>query len=227
MANSIGPNPFTPSFGEVPLILAGRDKLLRESNAAFARSNRSPELTMLISGARGTGKTALLARIAEDAEQNGWIAVKTVASPGMLEDIYQHAARDASHLIEGKASERRLTGIGIAQLVSLEWQAGESEPKNWRIRMEALLDQIEQAGSGLLIAVDEVDPSVDEMIQLASVYQLMVMDGRRAALLMAGLAPQHREGEGRQTESRSFGAPSSASSAGYPTWMWSAPSRKP
>ena len=36
MANSIGPNPFTPSFGEVPLILAGRDKLLRESNAAFA-----------------------------------------------------------------------------------------------------------------------------------------------------------------------------------------------
>ena len=36
MANPIGPSPFTPSFGGVPLMLAGRDKLLRESNAAFA-----------------------------------------------------------------------------------------------------------------------------------------------------------------------------------------------
>ena len=91
MANSIGLNPFTPSFGEVPFILAGRDRLLREVNTAFARPNRSPELTMLISGARGTGKTALLARIAEDAVRNGWIAVTSIASPGMLEDIYQHA----------------------------------------------------------------------------------------------------------------------------------------
>lgn len=187
MANSIGPNPFTPSFGEVPFILAGRDHLLRETNAAFARPNRSPELTMLISGARGTGKTALLARMAEDAERSGWITVKTIASPGMLEDIYQHAVRDASHLVEGVADGKHLTGIGIAQLVSLEWQAGEDEPKNWRIRMEALLDQIERAGAGLLIAVDEVDPSVDEMIQLASIYQLMVMDNRRVALIMAGL----------------------------------------
>ena len=180
-------NPFTPSFGEVPLILAGRDRLLHDTDRAFSRTTRSPELTMLVSGARGTGKTALLAKMAESATQNGWIAVKTVASPGMLEDIYQHALRDASHIAGNMDAKKRLTGVGIAQLVNLEWQVEGNEPANWRIRMEGLLDQLEEAGCGLLIAVDEVDPSVDEMIQLASVYQLMIMDNRRVSLLMAGL----------------------------------------
>lgn len=60
-------NPFTPAFGEVPLYMAGRDGVLRSMARAFERQGRAPELTTLILGARGTGKTALLARIAEDA----------------------------------------------------------------------------------------------------------------------------------------------------------------
>lgn len=42
-------------------------------------------------------------------------------------------------------------------------------------------------GLGLLITVDEVVASLDEMINLAAVYQLFVREQRRVALVMAGL----------------------------------------
>ena len=187
MADDEKRNPFTPSFGEVPLCLAGRERLLGEVRAALGRDNRSPELTTLVSGARGTGKTALLARIAEDAQREGWIAVKALAAPGMLEDIYQHAVRDSSHIVEAARGGRRLTGVGVGQVLSLEWEAEAAGQANWRMRMEALLSELESRGAGLLIAVDEVDPAEAEMVELASTYQLFVMDGRRVSLVMAGL----------------------------------------
>ena len=46
---------------------------------------------------------------------------------------------------------------------------------------------LEEHGLGLMIAVDEIDASEEELIRLASVYQLFVTDNRRVALIMAGL----------------------------------------
>ena len=55
-------NPFTPSFGEVPAHLAGRQQIIRDLDRAFLSQRRRPELTSIFSGARGTGKTALMSR---------------------------------------------------------------------------------------------------------------------------------------------------------------------
>ncbi|MBR2673940.1 MAG: ATP-binding protein [Mogibacterium sp.] len=159
-------NPFTPSFGEIPHCFAGRDNIIREMETALDKDSRSPELTLLISGARGTGKTALLAKICDQASQKGWIAVKTVASQGMLEDIYQHVIKAARHLISDSSKERKLSGLGIGQLVNLEWQHAEQGDQNWRIRMEKVLDELDSKDVGILIAVDEVDVAEQEMIQL-------------------------------------------------------------
>lgn len=57
---SIEENPFTPSFGEIPVYLAGRREIIDACSRAFLSERRRPELTTLFSGARGTGKTALL-----------------------------------------------------------------------------------------------------------------------------------------------------------------------
>ena len=69
-------NPFTPSFGEVPAHLAGRQQIIRDLDRAFLSQRRRPELTSIFSGARGTGKTALMSSLATRAESHGWIAVK-------------------------------------------------------------------------------------------------------------------------------------------------------
>lgn len=180
-------NPFTPTFGQVPANMAGRDRLLREMSLAFNAQTRAPELTMLLSGARGSGKTVLLASIANEAEASGWISVSTAAAEGMLEDILVQTTDKASHLIDAPGQDKSLTGVGIGQILSLEWERGGEQPANWRLKMQKLISALEDVGSGLLILVDEFDPSIEEAVQLASVYQLFVMEDRRVALVMAGL----------------------------------------
>lgn len=179
-------NPFTPTFGMVPPYMAGRDRLLREMAQAFEDGPGNPNLSTILIGARGTGKTTLLSRFGSVAKEYGWLSVNTVAASGMLEDIVQQAGKAAAHLIEPTPT-RRLSSVGIGQILNLEWVFAEAETANWRSRMEALLDQIEQHGSGLLITVDEVTPTVEEAVTLVSVYQLLIREGYKVALIMAGL----------------------------------------
>ena len=53
--------------------------------------------------------------------------------------------------------------------------------------MNGLLERLGEADAGLLITVDEVDVSLDEMSHLVSTYQHFVRENRKVALVMAGL----------------------------------------
>lgn len=104
----------------------------------------------------------------------------------MLEDIVQRTAAEASALIK-PPDRSHLSGITIGQIIGLEWVTDEPGQANWRTRMTALLDDLGERDVGLVITVDEIDPSVDELVQLASLYQLFVRERRQVALIMAGL----------------------------------------
>ena len=175
-------NPFTPSFGEVPAHLAGRQQIIRDLDRAFLSQRRRPELTSIFSGARGTGKTALMSSLATRAESHGWIAVKTTALSGMLEEIELGTKRAAAHLIDS-STHFEVTGLGIAPLGSIEVNRVH-DASTWRYRMSDIIDQLNSAWYDFS---EEVDPTLDEMIQLAATYQHFVTDGKRVALLMAGL----------------------------------------
>lgn len=182
-------NPFTPTFGIVPLHLAGRTDILNNMADAFDSEIGNPYLSSIFIGPRGSGKTALLSCLAQEASQHAWISVTVVAAPGMLEDILQRTLEAAAEFVESKP-RKQLTGIEVAQLLGIEWTVDATEQGNWRTRMGALLSQLNQKSIGLLICVDEVNADVDEMVQLAATYQLFIGEGRRVALLMAGL-PKH------------------------------------
>ncbi len=179
-------NPFTPSFGEVPAYMAGRREAIASIVRALESPHRRPELTTIISGARGTGKTALLSLVGAKAAERGWVVASVTALEGMLDDIEIRARKGAAHLLDSTGG-MRVSGIGILQVVNVSFEADRSVGGNWRSRMEYVLDALEESGSGLVIAVDEVDADLDEMVQLAAVYQHFVREGRRIALLMAGL----------------------------------------
>lgn len=179
-------NPFTPSFGEIPEHLAGRRDLIADFKRAFGSARRRPELTSLFSGARGMGKTTLLSVLAHQAEGQGWISVNTTALPGMLDDIELEVRRRAQHLL-APAPGMSIASVGIPDVVAVSLKEPEQAAGNWRSRMTGLLDQLETAETGLLITVDELDPSLPEMIELAAVYQHFIREDRKVALLMAGL----------------------------------------
>lgn len=186
MSRNNSPNPFTPIFGRVPPFMAGRELLIEDFNRAFDSVAADPNLSSIFVGARGTGKTALLTYLSKSAEASGWIIANASAKPGMLKEIYEQTVSNSAHLVEGK-SKRRLRSISIGQLVGAEWENEDDSHDSWRLRMSRLLDELEDAGAGLLITVDEVDPAIDEMVELASTYQHFVREERRVALLLAGL----------------------------------------
>jgi hypothetical protein len=180
------PCPFTPTFGMIPPYLAGRRQIIDAMRRALVNGPGDPNLSSIVVGARGTGKTALLTCIAGEAEAAGWIVANTSATPGMLDDILERATEAASELV-GAASDLRVSGVSVGQLFGIEFDRDEPARGNWRTRMNALFKQLEPYGTGLLITVDEVKARLDEMVQLVSVYQHFVREGKRVALVMAGL----------------------------------------
>lgn len=178
-------NPFTPTFGSVPPFMAGREQILRDIESAFDNGPGDPNLSTIFTGARGTGKTALLTYLSQAALEHGWISANVSAMPGMLEDIIERAGEAASEFIT-QQNGARLKSITVGAL-GLDWEYKDAEIGNWRSRMNALLKQLEKYDIGLLITIDEVNVNSDEMLQLASVYQHFVREGRKTALLMAGL----------------------------------------
>ncbi|MFR9006853.1 MAG: AAA family ATPase [Collinsella aerofaciens] len=181
-------NPFTPMFGRVPAYMAGREQIIDDMVLAFESADSDPNLCSIFYGARGTGKTALLAYLSYRAQQEGWITANVTASDGMLEDILQRLNESAAHLIEKPAS-RRVNSVGIASIGSMSWENVdiEYEGANWRTKMNALFAQLEATGTGVLIAVDEVDASFAQMTELVTTYQHFVSENKKVALLMAGL----------------------------------------
>ena len=134
-------NPFTPSFGRVPPILAGRKLLLGEMTRAFSSSGADPNLCTILIGTRGSGKTALLARLAEEAQSHGWISASVSAMPGMLEDIIERSVDAADQFVERSASAR-LKSLSIGQLLGVEWEYRDASSGNWRTRMNRLLNRL-------------------------------------------------------------------------------------
>lgn len=184
-------NPFTPGFGQVPPFMAGRRYVIENIEDAFVNGPGDPNLTTIFTGARGTGKTTLLTLLADEAEERRWITARVSSVPGMLEDILQQAARSGSHLL-AQGQEARINSIGIGGVASLGWEYDDSNKagRNWRSRVTSLLDELEPHGVGLLITIDELQSEFDEMVQLASVYQHLIAEGRRISLLAAGLPYQ-------------------------------------
>lgn len=182
----IARNPFTPTFGIIPPIMAGRELLLEELSNAFSNGLGDPNLCTVISGARGTGKTTLLSLLASEASSQGWVVAQTTAAPGMLDDIYYQAQQNARNFIHSQ-DERKLRGISLGQIVGVEWENSSALEGNWRLQMSQILDRLQEREVGLLITVDEVKVTIEEMKQLARVYQHFVTEGRKVALLMAGL----------------------------------------
>ena len=161
-------NPFTPTFGSVPPFLAGREHILRDINRGFINGPGDPNLSTIFTGARGTGKTALLSLLSETALEHDWIAANVSAMPGMLEDIIERTKEAAdSYLSQPHA---RINGVQIGP-VGIDWTYAQEAQGNWRTRMNGIFKQLEKHDIGLLITIDEVTVDLEEMLQFASVYQ--------------------------------------------------------
>lgn len=76
-------NPFAPGAGAPPPELAGRAEIINSATTALQRIRIGrPEKSQLLLGLRGVGKTVLLNRVGELAEEIGYVAVILEAPEG-------------------------------------------------------------------------------------------------------------------------------------------------
>ena len=179
-------NPFTPSFGSIPLQLAGREKIIQDTLEGLDNGPGDPHRATIFIGARGSGKTVLLAKIAEEASANGWIGVNVNADSNMLDEILIQIRDNAKEFLAPESllhiSSINVAGVGVSR---------NEKPSNrkttWRSEMTSIIKELNEKDAGLLITVDELDVRIDELRTVITTFQHFVRERRDVALIMAGL----------------------------------------
>ena len=119
-----GDNPFTPGYGVVPQVFAGRQAEFADFEGVVLRrvAQGVYEPARLLTGDRGMGKTALLKQFEAEAEEAGhWVVrVSAVRGGAALPDLVEALAdeldrRDVAVKLERPAKQalRRVAGLAV------------------------------------------------------------------------------------------------------------------
>ena len=185
-------NPFSPTFGTTPPLLAGRDKLLARFTEALDTGPTHPDYTLLVTGDRGTGKTALLNVLEDRAADRGWATVTAAASAEPVSDRIVSEARSCMERLRGTRRGSRLgsvsaLGVGIT-LEQRERRTG-AEPGLLTV-LEELGELLDRNNTGILLTVDEMhDVDRDDVRNIASAVQIVTRRRQRPLAFAAAALP--------------------------------------
>lgn len=188
-------NPFTPSFGTSPPVLAGRDDILADWDNALEAGPHHPDYTLLLLGMRGAGKTAMLNAVEERARKQGWLTIsEDAAYPGLLTRITSAAASALADLDTPRPA-RRITGLRAGGFgVDFETSPSPEFSQELRTVLTELSNTLHSEGAGLLVTIDELQAGdLGEIRRFGSVIQhLTRREAQPIAFVGAGL-PQIEE----------------------------------
>lgn len=180
---------FSPSFGNRPAYLVGREDVLRAFEEGLGSAPGSRDRAMVVLGQRGSGKTVLLWELADKAREQGFVvASPTVASDGMLERVVEKIQDDGSRYVKEK--DARLSGGSVGALsfsIGLQFARDVQETKTFQYKLTQLARRLTEDGHGVLILVDELQANSPEVRQLVIAFQELVGERLDVALVMAGL----------------------------------------
>ena len=171
-------NPFSPGAGSQPPELAGRDAILEKAKIALVRiRSRRSSKSLILQGLRGVGKTVLLNRIADAAQNQNFKAVIIEASENKpLPALLIPHLRQILFSLDAKenASEKVKRGLRVlrsfvsglkAKVGDVEIGYGETEPGtgdsgDLEVDLGEMFLAIGEAaadrGTGVSICVDEL-----------------------------------------------------------------------
>lgn len=181
-------NPFSPTFGNRPSEIIGRQNSIDRFLAGLAGRPGHPNRATLFIGQRGMGKTALLLELANKAEDLGFIPVRVTANHRMLDNIIEKIQLQGSQHIPKK--NKYLKGFSAGALgFSLGLTFSDEIQNNYgfQTKLALLCEELAKHDKGILFLVDEVRSTSDEVRELATGYQELVGDGANVAIALAGL----------------------------------------
>lgn len=180
------PNPFSPRSGATPPYLVGRKTELSDLARGFDSPLHDPSGNIVITGLRGTGKTVLLNKAQETAENRSWKVVDTYLSDdGLLDRV--HTKIDNLLAPHHSKSGRTPSGGQLGAFgVSLGFDT-EIQKLTLDTKMKYLAQETD--ASGLLITIDEVHSTAgDAQRQLGELGNEIQLAQRQDVPVMAVMA---------------------------------------
>lgn len=160
-----GKNPFTITFGKKPVEYIYRPMQIDEILNMFTEDPITNQV-YIIRGPRGTGKTVLLADIANRLEaDSNWIVIRCAPTS----DIIGNVAEGLEHALS-KTSIDVDASISLPVFGGVHLQKAES-PSSDTYRIVEALRKLEKKGKKLLVTVDEIT-NTPQMRDFASNLQI-------------------------------------------------------
>ena len=194
------PNPFTPTFGAAPPLMVERESIMSRIMRAVRAGPRHPDYTLLLTGRRGTGKTALLDAVEASVRARGWLTISVTASAGgsgnglAARISEQIGGLDLGGEPSAAARLRSIQALGFGMF----WESSAKPPVSSSPSLRGLLTEtvsaLDGSSSGLLMTIDEfhaADPS--EARELAIALQHVTRRECRPVALVAAALPEVEE----------------------------------
>lgn len=180
-------NPFKPTAGGEPPLLIGRSRVIRNFEKGLDNGVGAPGRIMIITGARGTGKTVMLTVLGDKARARKWGVIEETASAGLCERLVSELRAPQRMLDRFTLKpELNIAGTGVS--------LGEAElspkrmPETLRNAMADRLTALAKHDAGLLISIDETQAADrSDLIAIATAVQHQIRERRNLAIVFAGL----------------------------------------
>jgi len=181
------PNPFRPGQGATPPLLVGRADDIRDFEDGILDGTGAHGRFPLYTGARGVGKTVMLSEAVETAHRYGWRNIDETTTPGLLARLDEQVTFMYEEYKPRK--KWRATGFTLAPVGAVSIAPTPALTAGLRRKMALLMDEIQLAspGSGLLVTIDEIHASSEDLREFAAIMQHYIREDRDIAVAMAGL----------------------------------------
>ena len=180
-------NPYNPSFGLRPERFLGRETIINEIESVMNNIN-SPWRTTLLTGVRGSGKTAILSDLQMRFKENNEVVVLVTPVEGFLEDILGQVYRQLPKSFASKLPKVTSVNTGLGATFNVGNK--KEEPyftSTFRYQITSMLEEVAKKKIKLIILMDEVQKHSPEMRIFITTYQQLLMEGFEIILVMAGL----------------------------------------
>ncbi|MBT1180219.1 ATP-binding protein [Bifidobacterium vespertilionis] len=171
-------NPFKPSAGHLPPVLIGREAIMDDFEEGLNNGSGAPGRLMRVTGARGVGKTVMLAEFRRIAEQKGWEVISETASKGLAQRLVDQ--------MQSQSPSVNVMNIG-GSLGEVKYERSRM-PLTLREALSERLDDLDKHHAGLLVTIDEVQAANrNDMVAIATAVQHLTSEDRNLAFVFAGL----------------------------------------
>lgn len=183
----ITPNPFKPTAGGNPPLLLGREKVARDFEKGIDNGVGAPGRIMLLTGARGTGKTVMVADLAARAKRRKWDVISETASSGLCLRLLEELQPKRGPL-ERVVIKPEVSVLGVGGSLGEVELSKKTMPSSLRKALGYRLGALRKKGAGLLITIDEAQAADrDDMVSIATAVQHLVSENAEIAVVFAGL----------------------------------------